>query len=64
MRHRQIAGDDFVRVDVDENAAALFVFAPAAGRVGFAECGDPFWPAIDNAQAVEMAAVVRRELRE
>src|SRR5262249_34211295 len=30
MRHRQIAGDDFVRFDIDENAAALFVFTPAA----------------------------------
>ena len=64
MGHRQIAGDDFVRVDVDQDAAALFVFAPAAGRVGFAERRDPLWLAVDDAEAVEMAAVVRRELRD
>ena len=53
-----------MRLDVDEDAAALLVLAPAARCVGFAERGDPSRLAVHEAEAVEMAAVVGRELRD
>src|SRR4051812_36504146 len=62
MRHRQIASDDFIRLDIDQDATTLFVLAPSAGGVRLAKSGDPLWPAVDNAEAIKVAAVVGREL--
>src|SRR5207248_794180 len=33
MGHRKTAGDDLVRLDVDEDPAAFFVFAPATSGI-------------------------------
>ena len=63
MGHRQPAGNDFVRLDVDENAAASFILAQPADRIGFAEGRDPSSPAVHNSKAVEVATIVRRQLR-
>src|SRR5829696_1465989 len=64
MRHREIAGYDFVGIDIDKYAAALFVFAPAARSVSLAKCSDPFGTSLDNAEPIEMAAIVWRKLRD
>jgi len=50
--HGEVAEDDFIVVDVDEDSAGGFVVAPGADGVGFAEGGDEFGFAVDEGQAV------------
>ena len=57
-------GDDFSRSHVQEDAAALLVGPPAAGRVGRAQGGDEGRAAVRQAQAVEVAAVLRGQRRD
>src|SRR4051794_9149860 len=61
--HRQIPSDDFIRLDINNDATALFFLAPTTGRIRLAQGGDPLGAAIDGAQAIKVAAVIRRKLR-
>ena len=56
--HREAAGDDLVRDDVDDDAAVGFVGAPAFFHVRFAEGRHVADDAVDDGDAVEMAAIL------
>src|SRR5690625_7085256 len=57
MRHGQAAAVDVIVFDIHAHAAAGLVLAPASGRVGGAERGDVFGPAVHHLQSVEVAAI-------
>ena len=62
VRHRQAAEQHLAGLDLDQDAAVLLVLPPAARRVGLAQGGDEGRPALDQAQPVQVAAVLRGQL--
>ncbi len=64
VRHRQAARDHLVGGHVDEDAAVALVLAPALRLVGLAQRGQVARLAALHRQAVEVAAVLRRVVRD
>src|SRR4029077_21207604 len=64
MRHREAAQHRLTALDVDQHSPARLVLPPAAGDVGLAERSDVAGLVVDSAEAVQMAAVLRAELRD
>jgi hypothetical protein len=63
MRHGQVFGDDAVALHVDQDAAFVTPLAPAIDHVAARHRGNVFRRAVLHGEAVEMTAVLRRELR-
>ena len=61
VRHRQAAGQHLAGGDVDDAAAIVAAVAPAVGDVAAADRGDVARRPVLHRQAVEMAAVLRRQ---
>ena len=64
MRHRQLLGDNLVRLDVDDDAAVGAAVAPAVDHVRPAYRGRELRQSIDHRQAVHVAAILARQLRD
>jgi hypothetical protein len=62
MRHRQVLGQNAVGLHVDEDAAFVTPLAPAVDHVAAGHCRHIFRRAALHGDAVQMAAVLRREL--
>ena len=58
MRHGQPTEQDFIALDVHQDATPGLVRAPTAGRVGLAQRGDVFGAAVDHREAVEVTAIL------
>ena len=50
---------NFIALYIHEDAALGLVRAPTAKRVGFSQCGDVLWAAIDHGDAIQMTAIFR-----
>ncbi len=64
MRHRETTAHDLARRDVDHDAAACTMLAPAIGDVGLGNTGDIGWPTVAHGQTVQVAAILRRQPRD
>src|SRR5690349_24680664 len=64
MRHREAAQNRLAALNVDQDPPIRLVLAPAARDVGLTEGGHVPRLVIDHAEAVQMAAVLRGELRD
>jgi hypothetical protein len=64
MRHGEIFGDGAAVFDIEDDAALVAAFAPAIDHVAPADGGHVFGPPVQHREPVEMAAVLRRELRD
>ena len=54
-------GQQFDCADVDQAAGFDFVRPPAAGGIGFGHCGHVFRLTVDQGEAVQVAATLRRQ---
>jgi hypothetical protein len=61
MGHREAAGHDFARFDIHHHATIPASLAPAIGGIGVADGGHVGGLAIAHRQAIEMAAIFRRQ---
>src|SRR6185436_13435499 len=61
VRHGKSAEQDFIALDIHQDAAFGFVFTPARERIGFSQCGDVLGTTIDDGETIQMTAVFRSQ---